>query len=175
MAREIVILSESRRLRDVMQAAIENDEFHVNCCSIASFELSMLAAWQPDLIILDWYLGLEDQGLQALQSLKLYAPLADLPVIICSAPTMLIRGMREHLQRANTFLLCKPFARAELRATVETALAGIAAEALDSRVATTPRWLRRIGSELAGDDSRDDARSDAVAWSALAADGLSVS
>ncbi len=191
MARQIAILSESQRLRDVMRAALEDHVNHVSCCSIASFELSALAALRPDLVICDWYLGLEDQGLQALQSLKLYAPLAEVPVIICSAPTVLIRGMRDQLERANTFLLCKPFALGELHAVVESALAGARVAAYDTHIPSSPRWLRRIAPapqpderllaglpSVAGGDAGnagDAEHPDTVAWSALAEEGLSVS
>jgi DNA-binding response OmpR family regulator len=184
MAHEITILSESQRLRDVLRAALEDRAYHVSWSSIASFELGALAALRPDLIILDWYLGLEDQGLQALQSLKLYAPLAELPVIICSAPTVLIRGMRDQLERANTYLLCKPFGLGELHGAVEAALAGARIAALDSRIAPSPRWLRRIAppeadervlAGLSGADGADAEPPDTVAWPALAGDGLSVS
>jgi DNA-binding response OmpR family regulator len=174
MAREIVILSESQRLRNVMRAALEDDGYYVSGCSIAAFELDAIAALRPDLIIFDWYLGLEDQGLQALQSLKLYGPLAELPIIVCSAPTALVRDLRDQLERANTSLLCKPFGLADLHATVESALTGTRVATFDTHIAPSPRWLRpiapapqadeRLLTGLVGGDAADAEQADAVAW-----------
>jgi DNA-binding response OmpR family regulator len=149
---EIVILSESGRLRDVMRAALAGDGYHISEFSPMACELAALAALGPDLLILDWYPGVEDHGLQLLQSLKLYPPLADLPIIVCSAPTSIVRGLRLQMRQVQVQLLCKPFAIGELHAAVEAALPARAPALLEQRLTALspmPQLLRGIDASPA--------------------------
>ncbi len=189
MARKIVILSESTRLRIVLRETLADGGYQVSDTSLTQCEPRAVAALLPDLIILDWYLGLEDQGLQVLQSLKLYEPLAGLPFIICSAPTTLVREMRDQLHRSNSQLLCKPFTLDELHAAVRSALSRPHGATLDTRVSQPARWLHSIAPAAVVEESAAMAASadtetdgiapallpDALPWTALQENGVSVS
>jgi len=173
MARVIVILSESQRLRDIMRAALAGDGHQVIGFTPGSVDLDAHVARKPDLVILDWFMGLEDQGLQVLQTLKLYDSFAEVPVIVCSAPSPLVRGLRSQLHHVKTRLLCKPFSLADLRTEVESAfLVAVTAEDEESLVATSsaapalaPVRLRPVGEPLpAGYVAEEDATLPPIDW-----------
>jgi CheY-like chemotaxis protein len=186
---EIVILSESGRLRDVMRAALAGNGYHVSEFSPMACELAALAALGPDLLILDWYPGVEDHGLQLLQSLKLYPPLADLPIIVCSAPTSIVRGLRLQMRQVQVQLLCKPFAIGDLRASVAAALPGRVSTLPEQRLtplSPVPQLLHGIGASPgdiarlhvdALDDTHDSAhpqsaQAEPLLWHTRSEDGV---
>lgn len=123
MTARIAILSDSQKVRDVMHAALGEAEYHVSGVCTSFYDLSDLAGLQPDLLILDWLLGLEDHGLQVLQTIKLYKPLVDLPILVCAAATRMVSEMATRLHAVDVVLLYKPFTLAELVATVRLVLA----------------------------------------------------
>lgn len=133
----IIIISESERLRDVMQTALAGDSYRISGISSSFADVHALAALRPDLLILDWLLGCEDHGLQLLQILQLCPQLTELPVIVCSAPIGLVREIERWLRGSSVQFLLKPFGLAELRHTLEGAL-GLAAREPGAVAAAAP-------------------------------------
>jgi DNA-binding response OmpR family regulator len=125
----IVVISESQRLQGVMQSALADDTLRVSGFSPSSGDLHVLATLRPDLLILDWVLGSEDHGLQVLQILRLFKPLSDLPIIVCSAPIDLVREIAEGVRDSAVQFLLKPFALPELQQALYGALGLAPAEA----------------------------------------------
>src|SRR5262249_42453812 len=112
-----------QKVRDVMQTALGEADYRVSSVCTSFYDLADLAGLQPDLLILDWLLGLEDHGLQVLQTIKLHKPLVDLPILVCAAATHAVSEMATRLQAVDVELLYKPFTLAEFVATVTLVLA----------------------------------------------------
>lgn len=125
----IVVVSESERLRDVMQSALAGDQYRVSGIAASFSDVRTLAAMRPDLLILDWMLGCEDHGLQVLQILQLCQPLSALPMIVCSAPIALVREIERWLHGASGVqFLRKPFSLPELHHALQAALGTVETE-----------------------------------------------
>ncbi len=118
----IIVVSDSERLRDVMQAALTGEQYQVSGISASFSDVRALAALRPDLLILDWMLGCEDHGLQVLQILRLCQPLCALPMIVCSAPIALVREIERWLRGSSVQFLLKPFSLPELHPALHSAL-----------------------------------------------------
>ena len=123
MSMHIAIMSDSQKMRDVMRAALGEAEYQVSSVCTSFYDLTDVAGLKPDLLILDWLLGQEDHGLQVLQTVKLYKPLVELPILVCAAATRAVREMETQLHVVDAELLYKPFPLAELFATVSLVLA----------------------------------------------------
>jgi DNA-binding response OmpR family regulator len=122
MGAHIAVLSDSQKLRDVLQAALGEADYKVSSVCTSFYELTDLAGLKADLLILDWLLGQEDHGLQVLQTILLYKPLIELPTLVCAALTDAVREMETRLEAVHAELLYKPFTLAELVTTVHLML-----------------------------------------------------
>lgn len=118
----IIVVSESERLRDVMQSALAGERYRVSSITSAFSDVRAVAGLWPDLLILDWMLGCEDHGLQVLQILQLCQPLSALPMIVCSAPIGLVREIERSLRGSSVQFLLKPFSLPELHHALRDAL-----------------------------------------------------
>src|SRR5262249_47130238 len=147
MSAHITILSDSQKVRDVMQAALSEADYQVSSVCTSFYDLADLAGLEPDLLILDWLLGLEDHGLQVLQTIKLYKPLVDLPILVCAAATRAVSEMATRLQAADVELLYKPFTLAELVATVSLVLTGPTTLPCDSGGLPNGRGTDRVSGQ----------------------------
>lgn len=152
----IIIISESERLRDVMQSALAGDTYRVSGVSSSFADVRALAALRPDLLILDWFLGGEDHGLQLLQILQLCQPLSELPVIVCSAPIALVREIECWLRGSSVRFLLKPFALPELLHALHGAL-GLTEPEVDAAVSISAPD-RRLPEERGAEPWAKDAQ-----------------
>ena len=152
----ILVISESERLRDVMQAALAGETYRVSGISSLFSDVRALVALRPDLLILDWLLGCEDHGLQVLQIVQLCQPLSELPMIVCSAPIGLVREIERWLRGSNVQFLLKPFGLGELHHALHSAL-GTGGE--EAPVAMAP-----AGGQLPLGASEAEAKRDAEQW-----------
>src|SRR6185312_2407818 len=75
-----------------------------------------------DLIILDYVFGTEKLGWQMLQMLKMYAPTARIPIIICTAAIREVRDIEPDLLARGIRVVPKPFDLDELLGSVKSAL-----------------------------------------------------
>lgn len=134
----ILVVTESERLRDVMQAALAGEQYRVSGISASFSDVRTVVAMRPDALILDWMLGCEDHGLQVLQILRLCQPLSALPMIVCSAPIALVREIERWLRGASVQFLLKPFSLPELHHALHSALGAAETEPAPAAAVTAP-------------------------------------
>jgi CheY-like chemotaxis protein len=79
---------------------------------------------QPDLIILDYYVGREGVGWAFLQLLKMEDSTAAIPVLICTTAVKLVQEIEGYLATKQVTLLRKPFESRDLVSAVQAALEG---------------------------------------------------
>lgn len=63
----------------------------------------------PDLIILDFLMGGEEQGWQLLQKTQMNRETSDSPIIVCTAALRLARELEGHLTAMGVGMVLKPF------------------------------------------------------------------
>lgn len=143
----IIVVSESERLRNVMQSALAGEQYHVSGIAASFSDVRTLAALRPDLLILDWMLGCEDHGLQVLQILRLCQPLSALPMIVCSAPIALVREIERWLRGSSVRVLLKPFGLPELHHALQDALGMTGTEPVADVAVAMPAALEQAPDE----------------------------
>lgn len=73
----------------------------------------------PDLVVLDLLVGGQDGGWRLLRQLRQDPLTADLPIVVCTGATFLIREVGDELRALATEVVLKPFDIDELLAAVE--------------------------------------------------------
>ena len=97
---------------------------------------------QPDLIILDYYVGREGVGWEFLQLLKMEDTTAAVPVLVCTTAVKLVQEIAGYLATKRVSVLRKPFESADLVKAVQYALEG------EKDANTAPQ--NRLGSDGEG-------------------------
>lgn len=118
----IMVIEDSQDIRELLCDLLTDEGYAVALYAAPGAALADLERIKPDLIILDWLFDRDPLGMEVLQSLRLRAPWADLPVLICSAATRQIQELEPFLARRGALLMYKPFLVDELCAAIETAL-----------------------------------------------------
>lgn len=77
---------------------------------------------EPDLVILDLKLGMQEEGWIMLQKLRMYPPTTDIPIIICTAALDIVRQQESTLQDKGIPIVYKPFSINELMKAVHSVL-----------------------------------------------------
>jgi CheY-like chemotaxis protein len=71
--------------------------------------LAQVKDQQPDLIILDFIIGAEQQGWQFLQMLQMDRDTRAMPVVVCTAAVRLVTELQPHLDEMGVAVVLKPF------------------------------------------------------------------
>lgn len=87
-------------------------------------DLREVSRIQPDLIILDYYVGREGVGWEFLQMLKMEDSTAEVPVLICTTAVQLVHEIAGYLATKQVTFLRKPFGSRDLTTAVQYALQG---------------------------------------------------
>jgi DNA-binding response OmpR family regulator len=123
-APRITVVNDNPDFLDLVQEALEGAGYAVSVHQGRGLDVDGLVATRPDLLIVD--LRLEPghhTGWEFLVLARAHPALADVPVIVCSADVAELDERADELRElANTHVLPKPFALAELEGVVGTAL-----------------------------------------------------
>lgn len=122
MAR-IVLMNDSEELLEMLRDLLQGEGHEVVIYSYAIEEMKKLEHLKPDLIILDIMMGASNpKGWVTLQKIKLYAPLASTPIIVCTAAEVFVREQEGYLISKGVATLLKPFDIDDLLTAVQKAL-----------------------------------------------------
>ena len=122
MAR-IVLMNDSEELLEMLRDLLQSEGHEVFIYSYAIDEMKKLEQVKPELIILDIMMGASNpKGWSTLQKIKLYAPLASTPIIVCTAAEVFVREQEGYLISKGVATLLKPFDIDELLTAVQKAL-----------------------------------------------------
>ncbi len=127
--RHVLVVNDTPEILDLFREILEEEGYRVTLYSYATRDLDDIKRDLPDLIILDFIIGGEDQGWQLLQKLKMDQTTATLPVIVCTGAVRMVRELEGHLKAKNVGVVLKPFDIDDLTLEVNTACARLAKDA----------------------------------------------
>src|SRR5713226_4913568 len=114
MAARILVINDDESILDLFKLILEGEGFEV-CSSLEAIENAAdVERIQPDLVILDLKMGMQQEGWTMMQKIRLYPPTQHIPMILCTAALNEAREQEETLQDKGIPVVYKPFGIDEL-------------------------------------------------------------
>ena len=135
MATRIMVINNSDDILALFQKILATDDCQVFLQLFLNSDLREVRRIQPDLIILDYYVGREGVGWDFLQLLRMEESTAAVPVLICTTAVKLVHEIGGYLATKRVTFLRKPFESRDLVSAVQTALQG---DAISSTLGSLP-------------------------------------
>jgi DNA-binding response OmpR family regulator len=110
----IMVVDDDMPFVQLMNELLAEEGYATECCLEGIKAYEVIRRTQPALVVLDIRLQTPETGLMILDLLRLDPTTKEMPVIICSAATDLLRASRERLTAARCDILEKPFDLATL-------------------------------------------------------------
>jgi CheY-like chemotaxis protein len=121
MATKILVINNSDDVLSLFNKVLKSEDRTVYLQVYLNSDLHNVQKIQPDLIILDYYVGREGVGWEFLQLLKMDDTTAPIPVLICTTAVKLAFDIAGYLATKGVTVLRKPFESHDLlRAVTET-------------------------------------------------------
>lgn len=118
----ILVVNDTEEILELFREILEEEGYEVVLYGMAFKNVREVEQVHPDLIILDYVFGTEKLGWQMLQLLKMYAPTARIPIIICTVAVREVRDIEPELISRGVRVVPKPFDLDELLAAVKSGL-----------------------------------------------------
>jgi CheY-like chemotaxis protein len=93
--------------------------YRVQLMKFKPVDLTLIDQMQPDLIISDWGMGVENSNWDFINAMQSMLRTADIPILVCTAVPMKTNGNEILLNELNIQVLEKPFNIDELLQSVE--------------------------------------------------------
>lgn len=122
MTTRIMVINNSDDILALFQKILAADDCQVFTQLFLNSDLREVRRIQPDLIILDYYVGREGVGWEFLQLLKMEDTTATVPVLICTTAVKLVQEIAGYLATKQVTVLRKPFGSRDLVGAVQAAL-----------------------------------------------------
>jgi DNA-binding response OmpR family regulator len=119
----IMVINDTQEILALFRDILTDEGYEVALYSSAIHDMAEIERLQPDLIILDFIFGHENQGFQMLQKLKMRRSTAGVPVVVCTAALQAVREMEGFLQSKGVQVVLKPFDVDDLLGSVHRGLA----------------------------------------------------
>ena len=124
MTTRIMVINNSDNILAMFRKILEVGDNEVFLQLFLNSDLRDVRRIQPDLIILDYYVGREGVGWEFLQLLKMEDTTAAVPVLVCTTAVKLVQEIAGYLATKRVSVLRKPFESADLVKAVQYALEG---------------------------------------------------
>lgn len=119
-----MVINNSDDILALFQKILATDDCEVFPQLFLNSDLREVRRIQPDLIILDYYVGREGVGWEFLQLLRMEDSTAAVPVLICTTAVKLAQEIAGYLATKRVTMLRKPFESRDLVSAVQYALQG---------------------------------------------------
>lgn len=120
VAIRIMVINNSDDILALFQKILATDDCQVFLQKFLNADLREVRQIQPDLIILDYYVGREGVGWEFLQLLKMEDTTSAIPVIICTTAVKLAQDIAGYLATKRVTMLRKPFESRDLVSAVQS-------------------------------------------------------
>jgi DNA-binding response OmpR family regulator len=117
-----MVINNSDDILALFKRILTTDDCEVYTQLFLNSDLRDVRRIQPDLIILDYYVGREGVGWEFLQMLKMEDSTTMVPVLICTTAVRLVQEIAGYLATKRVSVLRKPFESLDLVSAVRTAL-----------------------------------------------------
>jgi CheY-like chemotaxis protein len=105
----VLVVNDTQEILDLFREILEEEGYDVVLSSYGFQEVAGIQEIDPDLAILDFIMGGEEQGWQLLQKIKMNRETRDLPIIVCTGAIRLAKELEGHLTAKGVGLVLKPF------------------------------------------------------------------
>jgi DNA-binding response OmpR family regulator len=105
----VLVVNDTKEILELFRELLEEEGFRVSLSSFTVNDIDEIVGLAPDLVILDFLMGGEQQGWQMLQKMKMSRRTATIPVIVCTAARTLVQEIEGHLLSKNVGIVLKPF------------------------------------------------------------------
>ena len=123
MAKRILVIDDDAGIRDLYQDILADAGYDVIALPVLDHhDLGSIRATHPDLIILDYIFGGQENGLELIGRLRADAQLANVPLIVSTAAIRLLTNTHEQLDQLGVASVTKPFDIEDLLGIVAAAL-----------------------------------------------------
>jgi len=133
LATRILVINNSDEILTLFQKILTTDGREVFTQFFLNSDLIEVSRIQPDLIILDYYVGREGVGWEFLQMLKMDEETAKIPVLVCTTAVKLAHHIAGYLATKQVSIIRKPFERRDLVSAVEAVMRGSIGSGFKSR------------------------------------------
>ena len=117
-----MVINNSDDILALFQKILAAEDYEVFTQIFLNSDLRGVRKIQPDLIILDYYVGREGVGWEFLQLLRMEDSTAAVPVLICTTAVKLVQEIAGYLATKRVTMLRKPFESRDLVNAVQVAL-----------------------------------------------------
>jgi len=115
-----MVINNSDDILALFHKILATEECQVFLQKFLNADLREVRQIQPDLIILDYYVGREGVGWEFLQLLKMEDTTSAIPVIICTTAVKLAQEIAGYLATKRVTMLRKPFESRDLVSAVQS-------------------------------------------------------
>lgn len=122
MATRVMVINDTQEILELFRLILEPEGYEIALYSYAIRDMNEVERVKPDLIIVDFFFGVEREGWQMVQKLKMDRHTASIPIIVCTAADRAVRDIEGYLQAKNIALVPKPFDIDDLLVAVKEAL-----------------------------------------------------
>ncbi len=122
MSKNVYVIDATEEIQALFKQILDAEGYHITTQSFPLNDTTALLRSHPDLIILDYKIGEEDEGWQALEIVKMTDDLTNIPLIVSIAPSRHLEEMYSYLKEKEIVVLLKPFDSDELVTAAKAAL-----------------------------------------------------
>ncbi len=107
--RHILAFDDSPDVLALFTHLLEEGGYRVTTRPLTGHDLSEIESLAPDLIVLDYMWGTEDDNWSLLQMLKMNPATEAIPVVLCTGAVEEVEPLKAHLDQQGVHVMIKPF------------------------------------------------------------------
>ena len=115
----IIVVNQDTAFLELMEELLSEEGYRTSIEKEGDKAYAHIKKMKPDLVVLDIRINNPEAGFNVLDLMRIDPETQHIPIIICSAATLLIRENEQRLRAKNCDILMKPFNIDELLAKVQ--------------------------------------------------------
>jgi CheY-like chemotaxis protein len=121
-AARVLVINDDESILELFKLILEGEGFEVVTSEEAIENIADVERVQPDLVILDLKMGMQQEGWTMMQKIRMYPPTQHVPMILCTAALNEVREQEGTLQDKGIPVVYKPFSIDELLQAIQVVL-----------------------------------------------------
>lgn len=122
MATRVLVINDDESILELFKLILEGEGFEVLASEEAIENIADVERMQPDLVILDLKMGMQQEGWTMMQKIRMYPPTQHIPMVLCTAALNEVREQEGVLQDKGIPVVYKPFAIDDLLHAIQVVL-----------------------------------------------------
>lgn len=118
----ILVIDHSPELSEFFQELFEEEGYRVSRRAHLDGDVGMVAAVNPDLLLIDYRWDTTDENWASLHRLRTHATTRHIPIVLCTTSVVEAMVFEPQLRNLNIRVILKPFEIEQLLADVAAAL-----------------------------------------------------